>query len=214
MGNACAGPQQRAGRCRAAAGGCALTRGYSRRSGPLPVLRAQPSQATPYAATAASAAQACYDPHYEAQLQQAIQQSREVGPSLLPRQADDDAAVLAAIAASEAERRACACKEEQDAELQEALRASEREMSVVPSDFNGGPQGSRAFADDPFADNPFADEPQPQPAKRRRPRSNSTRSRPSGRRLAQRRRRRAHKVSSRQQVTNFSTTWRHLSCRQ
>ena len=168
MGNACAGPQAKeraaAERRQEAALSLAAARGDP---GPLPVLQAQPYQAAPYAATATSAAPVPtpHDPHYEAQLQQAIQQSQYAGPSLLPRQAEDDAAVLAAIAASEAEAaRMRLEEEEQDAELQAALRASEREISVVPGDFNGTSQASRAFADDPFADDPFADEPQPQPA--------------------------------------------------
>ncbi len=170
MGNACAGPQTKeraaAERRQEAALSLAATRGDP---GPLP---AQPFPTAPYAVTAASAAQAPtpHDPHYEAQLQHAIQESQEAGPSLLPRPVDDDAAVLEAIAASEAEAaRMRMQEEEQDAELQAALRASEREMSVHPGDFNGDAHASRAFADDPFADDPFADdpfadEPQPQPA--------------------------------------------------
>ena len=78
----------------------------------------------------------------------------------MPRAADDDAAMMAAIAASEQEAaRMRLHEDEHDAELQAALQASQREMAVLPREFAEGAQSPN-----PFDDDPFADEPQPQPA--------------------------------------------------
>ena len=150
MGNACAGPQAKeraaAERRHEAALSLAAARGDA-----LPVLQAQPAATVPAHAV-----------HYEAQLQQAIQHSQQRGMPLVPPVGDDDAAIMAAIAASEQEAaRMRRQEDEQDAELQAALRASEREMLVLPGHFT-----ERATALNPFADDPFADpfEPQPQPA--------------------------------------------------
>ena len=159
MGNACAGPQAKEQAERERRQEAALS------------LAAARGVDVPVAVAVAAAAPAAHDAQYEAQLQLALQQSQQQQPqplappppqgeALVPRAADDAAAMMAAIAASEQEAaRMRLHEEEHDAELQAALQASQREMAVLPREFAEGAQSPN-----PFDDDPFADEPQPQPA--------------------------------------------------
>lgn len=153
MGNACAGPQgkQRAAEERRQEAALSLA---STRGGFSPVATPQAVLEGPPAAHPARADEALY----EAQLQQALRQSQvEAGQEVLPP-GEEDAAMVAAIAASEQDaERMRMHAEDNDAELQAALRASQQEMSALPREFIEGAQPSDPFADDPFG------EPQPQP---------------------------------------------------
>ena len=175
MGNACAGPQQKDQAERERRREAALSLGTVRDPGAFPE-----EAGGSFAAPAGAAPQ--HDEQYEQQLQLALQESQqqvqvaqpyvgEAGPLVPPADAaagapDDDAAMMAAIAASEQEAaRMWIHEEEQDAELQAALAASQREMQVLPEAFSGGGAGAARQQPNPFDDgDPFADEPQPQPA--------------------------------------------------